>query len=133
MVDKSFAYCPVKENSGTKQIQDPYCIPVNMTLLSCYFKMSNSKGRNPFEKQKVYENNKEVKGGTMEPNDLLFDGNALDEEPEELISTVIHKWHRHEGIMLRIKELQTFESKTILCLFNILMATNKKTILAELC
>ncbi len=32
-----------------------------------------------------------------------------------------------------MKELQFFDSKTILCLFNVLTATSKKTILAELC
>ena len=32
---------------------------------------------------------------------------------------------------MRVKELQSFESKTILCLFNVLTATNKKTILTE--
>ena len=58
---------------------------------------------------------------------------ASNEELEELISRVIHEWHRCGGIMLRIKELQTFESEMILCLFNILTATNKKTILAEFC
>jgi hypothetical protein len=34
---------------------------------------------------------------------------------------------------LRVKELQSFESETILCLFNVFTATNKKTVLAELC
>jgi hypothetical protein len=34
---------------------------------------------------------------------------------------------------LKVKELQSFESETILCLFNVFTATNKKTVLAELC
>ena len=131
MVDKSFAYCPVKENSGAKLLHEAPHIPTNMTLLSCYFKMSNFKGRNPFEKQKVYKNNKEVKGELRNPMIYFSMAIASDEEPEELLSRVIHEWHRRGGVMLRIKELQTFESETILCLFNILTITNKKTILAE--
>jgi hypothetical protein len=34
---------------------------------------------------------------------------------------------------LKVKELQAFESETILCLFNVFNATNKNTVLAELC
>ncbi len=58
MVDKNFAFCPVKQDGRTKKIQDQYGIPTNMTLLSTHFKISTNKGRNPFEKQKVWKNNK---------------------------------------------------------------------------
>jgi hypothetical protein len=34
---------------------------------------------------------------------------------------------------LKVKELQSFESKTILCLFNVFTCTPKQTVLAELC
>ena len=67
MVDKNFAFCPVKEDSGTKKIHDPSSISTNMTLLSSHFKISSTKGRNPFEKQKVFKNNKEVKGDLKNP------------------------------------------------------------------
>ena len=53
MVDKSFTFCPVKDDGHVKKIQDPSGIPTNMTLLSAYFKISSTKGRTPFEKQKV--------------------------------------------------------------------------------
>jgi hypothetical protein len=39
-VDKNFAFCPMKEGSGTKKIHDPSSIPTNMTLLSGHFKIS---------------------------------------------------------------------------------------------
>jgi hypothetical protein len=34
---------------------------------------------------------------------------------------------------LKVKELQTFEIKTILCLFNVFTSTSKKMVLDELC
>ncbi len=36
------------------------------------------------------------------------------------------------GVCLQIKELHTFESETILSIFNIFTATNKKILLVEL-
>jgi hypothetical protein len=51
MVDKHFAFGPVKGGNGNKNIQDASNIPSNMTLLSGHFKISSSKGKNPFEKQ----------------------------------------------------------------------------------
>ncbi len=55
----------------------------------------------------------------------------MDEEPEDLLARVSHEWHCRGGILLKIKELQTFESETILCIFNIFTSTPKKTILYE--
>jgi hypothetical protein len=45
---------------------------------------------------------------------------------------VVHAWHRIGGDSLQIKELQTFESDTILSLFNIFTTTNKKVLLSQL-
>ncbi len=59
-------------------------------------------------------------------------GIATDTDPEELIWRVVHEWHRMGEFQLQIKELQTFESETILLLFNIFTATNEKILLAEL-
>ncbi len=58
---------------------------------------------------------------------------ATDEEPEDLLAWISHEWHWHGGIMLKVKDLKSFESEMILCLFNIFTATNKKTGLEELC
>ncbi len=57
---------------------------------------------------------------------------VTDTNPKELISHVVHEWHRLGGVHLQIKELQTFESETILSLLNIFTATNKKILLVEL-
>ncbi len=67
LVDKTFALCPVKEDGKDKKIQDPSGVPTNMTLLSAYCKISSMKGWNPFKKQKVWRNNKEVKGKVRNP------------------------------------------------------------------
>jgi hypothetical protein len=56
---------------------------------------------------------------------------TTDEKPEDLIARVSQEWHRHSDILLKIKEFQTFESETILCLFNIFIFTPKKMILYE--
>jgi hypothetical protein len=56
---------------------------------------------------------------------------ATDEEPKDLLARVCHEWHRQGGNMLKVKELQTFESKTILCLFNVFTSTPKKYVLRE--
>ncbi len=45
---------------------------------------------------------------------------------------MIHEWHWIGEVCLQIKELWTFESETILSLFNIFTSTNKKILLAEL-
>jgi hypothetical protein len=68
MVDKNFAFCPVKQDGGTKKIQDQSGIPTNMTLISAHFKISTNKGRNPFKKQKMWKNNKEGKGDLKTPS-----------------------------------------------------------------
>jgi hypothetical protein len=130
-VDKTFALCPVKEDGQDKKIQDPSGVPTNMTLLSAYCKISSMKGWNPFEKQKVWTINKEVKGEVRNPIIYFAFAFATDEEPEDLLAHVSHEWHRCGGILLKIKELQTFESKTILYIFNIFTSTPKKTILYE--
>jgi hypothetical protein len=102
-----------------------------MTLLSAYCKILSMKGWNPFKKQKVWKNNKEVKGEVRNPIIYFAFAFTTDEESEDLLAHVSHEWHRRGGILLKIKELQTFKSKTILCIFNIFTSTPKKTILYE--
>ena len=131
LVDKSFAFCLVKENGQDKKIQDPSGIPTNMALLCVYFKISSSKGRDSFEKQKVWKNNKEVKVKVQNPTIYFFFAFATDEDPANLLARVSHEWHRPGGICLKVKELQTFKSKTVVCLFNIFTSTPKKMILFE--
>ena len=111
LVDKSFAFCPVKENSRDKKIQDPSSVPTNMTLLRAYFKISSSKGQNPFEKQIVWKNNKEVKGEVQNPTIYFAFAFATNEDPANLLACVSHEWHCRGVILLKFKELQTFEVK----------------------
>ncbi len=55
LVDKFFAFSPVKPNKGEKKIHKPLGVPTNMTMLGAYFKISIN-GKNPFEKQKAWGN-----------------------------------------------------------------------------
>ena len=133
MVDKSLVLCPVKVEGGERKVHDHTKIPTNITLLSGYIKISSLKNRNPFEKQKVYKNGKEVKGDLRNPTIYFSMAIASDEEPEELIARICHEWHRRGGILLKIKELQTFDSETIFCIFNVFTSVPKHNILRELC
>ncbi len=100
-----------------------------MMLLSAYFKLSNMKGKNPFKKQKVWKNNKEVKGEVR--NHVIYFSFAFttNEDPKDLLARVCHEWHHRGGNVLKVKDHQTFKSKSILCLFNIFTYTPKKTVL----
>jgi hypothetical protein len=61
IVDKHFAFAPVKKGDGDYLITDNNSIPTNMTVLSKHFKVSYQGTRNPFEKQKVWNKNKKDK------------------------------------------------------------------------
>ena len=113
LVDKSFAFCSVKEDGRAKKIRVTSDIPTNMTLLSAYFKISSTKGRNPFEKQKVFKNNKEVKGELRDPTIYFSFAVAADEDPEELIARVSHEWHCRGGNLLKVKELRHLRVKPL--------------------
>jgi hypothetical protein len=81
----------------------------------------------------VWKNNEEVKGDLKKTIIYFSMAIATDKEPEDLLAQVSHEWHWRGGIMLMVKDLQSFESKMILCLFNVFTATNKKAVLAKLC
>ncbi len=79
------------------------------------------------------ENNKEVKGEFCDPVIYSSVAIATNKEPEDLLVCISHEWHWHGGIVLMVKELQSFKSETILCLFNVFTSTPKQTVLAVLC
>jgi hypothetical protein len=129
LVDKFFAFCPVKPDGGEKKIHKVLGVPTNMTMLGAHFKIS-SNGRNPFEKQKVWGNKaKKDKEEFKDPIVYFTLAIATDVDPKELLARIIHEWQHCGGILLRIKELQSFESKTVLTLFSICTAVPKKLIL----
>ena len=132
MVDGSFVFCSVKPNSGEKKIHDYTKIPTNMTLISGHFKISSVKKKKPFEKQKVWKNGKEVKGELRNPTIYLSVVIASDKEPEELIVRICHEWHCRGVNLLKIKELQSFKSKMIFCIFNVFTSVPKNNVLCKL-
>jgi hypothetical protein len=130
MVDKTFAFCPINPNGSDKKIHKISGIVTNMTMLGAHFKIS-SNGKNPFEKQKQWGKAKKDKEEFRDPIIYFSLAIATDTEPEDLLARIIHEWQRRGGILLQIKELQSFESNTILAFYNIFTATPKKYILQE--
>jgi hypothetical protein len=107
-------------------------IPLNMTVLGAYFKISSQGGRNPFERQKVWGKNKTKEGDEFKDPTVYFTmAVTTDEDPAEVMDRVRQEWGRIGGKMLRVKELQLFGSKTIISLFNISTQVLKKIILEE--
>jgi hypothetical protein len=114
LVNKFFAFSPVKPNGGEKKIHKPSGVPTNMTMLGAHFKIS-SNGKNPFEKQEAWGNKaKKDKEEFRDPIVYFSLAIAMDEDPEELLARIIHEWQRRGGNLLRIKELQSFKSKMVL-------------------
>jgi hypothetical protein len=56
---------------------------------------------------------------------------ATDKDPKDLLSRIIHEWQRHGGVLIKVKELQSFESNMILAFYNIFTSTPKKYLLQE--
>jgi hypothetical protein len=65
------------------------------------------------------EKNNEGKGEFRNPVIYFSKVIATNKEPEDLLVHISHKWLWRGGIILKVKELQSFESETILCLFNL--------------
>jgi len=127
MADKTFEFCPINPNGSDIKIHEISGIVTNMTMLGAHFKIS-SNGKNRFEKQKQWGKAKKDKDKEEFRGPIIYFSLAIatDTEPEDLLSRIIHEWQRRGGILLRIKELQSFESKTILAFYNIFTATPKK-------
>jgi hypothetical protein len=130
LVDKMFAFCPIDPDGTDKKIHEVTGIQTNMTILGAHFKIS-SNGKNPFEKQKQWKKTKKDKEEFRNPIVYFLLGMATDKDPKDLLSRIIHKWQHCGGILLRVKELQSFESDTILAFYNIFTATPKKYLLQE--
>jgi hypothetical protein len=132
LVDKYFAFSPVKPDRGEKKIHEPSGVPTNMTMLGAHFKIS-SNGKNPFKKQKAWGNKAKKDKEEFRDSIVYFSlAIPMDEDPEELLPRIIHEWQHRGGILLKIKELQSFKSKMVLSLFNIYTAVPKKFILDKL-
>jgi hypothetical protein len=122
MVDKKFAFCTINPDGTDKKIHEISGIVTNMTMLGAHFKIS-SNGENPFEKQEQWGKAKKDKEEFWDPIIYFSLAIATDTDLEDLLSRIIHEWQLRGGILLRIKELQSFKSDTILAFYNIFTAT----------
>ncbi len=92
LVNKFFAFCPVKPDGGEKKIHKASGLPTNMTMLGAYFKISSNR-RNPFEKQKAWGNKaRKHKEELKDPIVYFILAIATDEDPKELLANIIHEW-----------------------------------------
>ncbi len=130
LVNKMFAFCPIDPDGTDKKIHEVSGIQTNMTILGAHFKIS-SNSKNPFEKQKQWKKNKKDKEEFRGPIVYFLLAKATDKDPKDLLSQIIHEWQHCGGILLWVKELQSFESDTILAFYNIFTATPKKYLLQE--
>jgi hypothetical protein len=123
-------FCPIDPDGTDKKIHEVSGIQPKMTILDAHFEIL-SNGKNPFEKQKQWGKAKKDKEVFCDPIVYFFLAMATDKDPEDLLSQIIYEWQRCWGILLRVKELQSFESDTILAFYNILTTTPKKYLLQE--
>jgi hypothetical protein len=133
MVDKHFAFAPVKRSNKEELISDASSIPNNMTLLSNHFKISYQGSKNPFEKQKVWGKPKKDKEKEEYKDPTVFFSFAIatEEDPSEILERINQEWFKQGGRYLRVKDLQSFDSVTIITLFNISIQVPKKCLLEE--
>ncbi len=70
-----------------------------MTVLGAHFKISSGYGKKPFEKQKIWgkgsNKNKEEYKNPVVWFTLAI---ATDVEPKDLVSRIVHEWHRIGGV-----------------------------------
>jgi hypothetical protein len=55
----------------------------------------------------------------------------MEEEPSEILERINQEWFKQGGRYLRVKELQSFDSETIITLFNVSIQVPKKCLLEE--
>jgi hypothetical protein len=125
-----FSFCSIDPDGKDKKIHETSGIPTNMTMLGAHFKIS-SNGKNPFEKQKQWGKAKKDKKEFRDPIVHFSLVMATDKNPKDLLSRIIHEWQRRGGILLRVKELKSFKSDTILTISNIFTSTPKNYLLQE--
>ncbi len=70
-------------------------------MLGAHFKILSGNGKNPFEKQKVWgKGTNKNKDEYKNPVVWFMMAIVTDVEPEEVVSCVVHKWHRIGGVQL---------------------------------
>ncbi len=129
-VNKMFTFCPIDPDGADKKIHETSGIPTNMTMLGAHFKIS-SNSRNPFKKQKQWGKAKKDKEEFSDPIVYFSLAMAMDKNSKDLLSIIIHEWQCCGGILLLVKELQSFKSDAILAFYNIFTSTPKNYLLQE--
>ncbi len=137
LVDPKFAINPINPNSKEKNITSKGEISPNMTKLGTHIKISGN--GNAFSKKKVWDNQNQARKSHKLKKEEFRDPTvyfsmivSTEVRPQELTDCVTHEWARSGGNRLKIKDLQTIESKTVVTFFCVSTMTPKAVLLAEL-
>ncbi len=134
MVDPKFVTNPLQEKSKEKNISSRGEISNNMTKLGSHVRISGN--GNVFNRPKVW-NNKDKSGRkkkeTFKDPTVWFSMVVLTSVPPgDIIERITHEWAHIGGVRIAIKDLQNLDSETVVSIFKVSMATDKRVILAEL-
>jgi len=106
-------------------------IPENQTKFGCLFNVSSFGNKNPFGKQRVYNNKKKKKNDEAEwkdPTIYLQFSISSDMDPNFILERVRGQWFVMEGTKLEVKEIQELNVVTTHMAFN-LSCTNDRQVL----
>ena len=106
-------------------------IPENQTKFGCLFNVSSLGNKNPFGKQRVYNNNKKKKNDVVEwkdPTIYLQFSISSDMDPTFILERVRGQWFVMGGTKLEVKEIQELNVVTTHMAFN-LSCTNDRQVL----
>ena len=106
-------------------------IPENQTKFGCFFNVSSFGSKNPFGKQRVYNNNKKKKNDVVEWKDPTIYSQfsiSSDMDPTFILERVRGQWFVMGGTKLEVKEIQQLNVVTTHMAFN-LSCTNDRQVL----
>ena len=134
MVDPRFVINPLQAGSKEKYISSRGKISSNMTKLGCHVRISGN--GNVFNRQKVWNNEdkpgRKKKETFKDPTVWFTIVVSSSVPPVEIIQRITHEWARIGGMRIAVKDLQNLDSETVVSIFKVSTATDKKVILAEL-
>jgi len=135
IVDQFFAIAPVVMGTGKKYLREAKDVPVNMTSLGGYIKISEKclrafERKNPF---KARTKGKKNSGGVGTITDIIYFTFAIacDVDPMEVLQGIAVEWMRGGGVGLYRKEIQAFNTMSPFVIFYLYNGTSVHTLVEE--
>ena len=130
LVDKLFAFCPIDPDRTDKKIHEVSGIQPNMTILGVHFKiLSNSKI--PLKSRSNGEKPRRIRRCYVMSLCIFCWRWLWTKTPKISSCESSTSGSVVGGILLRVKELQSFKSDTILAFYNIFTTISTKFLLQE--